>query len=177
MSRKYKFHNPESPYFVSFAVEKWIDVFTRPEYCTILLQSFRFCQREKGLVICAWVIMSNHVHLIIRKKTDLQLWEILRDFKKFTSRNMIKAISTNPKEGRKKWLLELFWNDNFNGYRFWREGNHPIELWSDFVIQQKLEYIHMNPVKRGIVQYPDEFLHSSARDYQGRKGLLHLELI
>jgi REP element-mobilizing transposase RayT len=85
MSRKYKFHNPEGVYFVSFAVQRWVDVFTRNEYKDILVDNLKFCQENKGLEIFAWCIMTNHVHLIVRAKEGCSLSDILRDYKKFTS--------------------------------------------------------------------------------------------
>jgi len=82
MSRKYKFHNPEGVYFVSFAVQGWVDVFTRNEYKDILVDNLKFCQENKGLEIFAWCIMTNHVHLIVRAKEGCSLPDILRDYKK-----------------------------------------------------------------------------------------------
>ena len=71
MSRKYKFHNPEGVYFVSFAVQAWVDVFTRNEYKNILIENLDYCQMHKGLEIFAWCIMTNHIHLIIRSEEGL----------------------------------------------------------------------------------------------------------
>ncbi|MCF6359028.1 MAG: transposase, partial [Draconibacterium sp.] len=102
MSRKYKFHNPDGVYFVSFAVQNWIDVFTRNEYKNILVENLEYCQKNKGLEIFAWCIMSNHVHLIIRAIAGYQLSDILRDYKKFTSKQIKKAISENYRESRKE---------------------------------------------------------------------------
>jgi len=70
MSRNYKFLNPEGVYFVSFAVVEWLDVFTRNEYKTILIDSLRFCQQNKGMEIFAWCIMTNHMHLIFRSADE-----------------------------------------------------------------------------------------------------------
>ena len=64
MSRKYKFHEAEGLYFVTFATVGWVDALSRPEQKDILLESIRYCQREKGLRLSAWVVMSNHVHLV-----------------------------------------------------------------------------------------------------------------
>jgi REP element-mobilizing transposase RayT len=83
MSRNYKFHNPEGLYFVSFAVVNWLDVFTRNQYKDILIDSLSFCQREKGMEIIAWCIMTNHVHLIFRVVNDGQPQLVLGDFKRF----------------------------------------------------------------------------------------------
>ncbi len=85
MSGKYKFHNPDATYFVTFAIVRWVDVFTRDIYREIILDSLRYCQKEKGLIIHAYVIMTNHLHLIISREEDNLLENIMRDFKKFTS--------------------------------------------------------------------------------------------
>jgi hypothetical protein len=102
---------------------------------------------------------------------------ILGDFKRFTSRVIVKAITDNPRESRKEFLLEQFSkaakkSSNVNKYQFWRHDNKPIELWSNKVIFEKLNYIHNNPVDEGLVQYPEEYMYSSAKDYRGEKGLL-----
>ncbi len=175
MSRKYKFHNPEGVYFISFAVQGWVDVFTRNEYKNILVENLKYCQNNKGLEIFAWCIMTNHVHLIIRAQGDNLLSDILRDYKKFTSKVIIKAISENFQESRKKWLLKQF--KTSEGYRFWRADNKPIELWSNNVIDQKIDYIHLNPVEEGLVFRAEDYVYSSAIDYAGEKGLLEVIVI
>ncbi|MFC2110814.1 transposase [Bacteroidota bacterium] len=146
MSRKYKFINPDGIYFVSFAVQEWVDVFRRNEYKEILIENLDYCQKNKVLEIFAWCIMTNHVHLIIRAEEGYLLQDILRDYKKFTSKAVIKAIKENTRESRREeWLLNHFTTSE--GNRFWRADNKPIELWSIAVIKQKLNYTHQNPVK------------------------------
>ena len=92
MSGKYKIRDQNRLYFVTFAVIEWIDVFTRQEYRDLLLDSLRYCQKEKGLEIYAWCIMSNHIHLIVGKEKEAKIEEIVRDFKKFTSVKICRAI-------------------------------------------------------------------------------------
>jgi REP element-mobilizing transposase RayT len=106
MSRKYKFYNPDGIYFVSFAVQEWVDVFTRNEYKDIVIDSLVYCQKNKGLEIFAWCVTTNHLHLIIRAEKGFVLQDILRDFKKFTSKAVVKAIGDNLRESRKEWLLQ-----------------------------------------------------------------------
>lgn len=175
MSRNYKFHNPEGVYFVSFAVFDWVDVFTRNEYKDIIVESIDFCQKNKGLEVFAWCVMSNHVHLIIRAKEGCLLQDIMRDFKKFTSKKIITAIKENPQESRKEWLIAKFITKE--GICLWGTDNHPIELWSNKVIEQKLDYLHNNPVEEGLVFKPEQYVYSSAIDYAGEKGLLEVMLI
>lgn len=106
MSRKYKFHNKEGLYFVSFAVVYWIDVFVRDIYFWELSQSLDYCRKNKGMEIYAWCIMPSHVHLIYRAK-DKNPGDILGNFKTFTSKRMQELISENNVESRKEWMLWL----------------------------------------------------------------------
>ncbi|UOE48532.1 transposase [Mucilaginibacter sp. SMC90] len=181
MSRNYKFHNQEFPYFVTFTVVQWIDVFTRIEYKHILVESLKYCIKNKGLKLYAWIIMSNHVHLIIGT-TDKPMQDILRDIKRHTSKTIIKAIKENLQESRRDWLLWFFeragWKNPSNEYyQFWQAGSHPIELFGVKMIDQKLDYLHNNPVAAGWVDKPEHFLYSSAKDYAGDKGLIDIELM
>ena len=125
--------------------------------------------------------MSNHVHLIIGTK-DKPMEDILRDVKRHTSKKIVEAINENPQESRKEWMMKLFEkagrdNPNNENFQFWQQGNHPIELWSGKVIDQKLNYLHNNPVVAGWVDEPAHYLYSSARDYAGIKGLLDIQLM
>ena len=85
MSEKYKFDNPEGIYYVTLSVVYWIDLFTRKELKWIIVKSIKHCQVNKGLIVHAWVLMPSHLHLIISTKSN-PLADILRDFKKFTSK-------------------------------------------------------------------------------------------
>ena len=107
MSSKYKVSDSTIPHFVTFSVVGWIDVFSREQYKEIMVESLQYCVEQKGLTLHAWVIMTNHVHLVISSK-NAKLEELVRDIKKFTSKQSIKAISENPQESRKEWMLNIF---------------------------------------------------------------------
>jgi len=137
----------------------------------------QYCQKEKGMDIYAWCIMTNHVHLIFRSAKGQKPELLLGDFKRFTSKEVVKAIIDNPRESRREWLLEQFEkagvnSSNVNKYQFWRHDNKPIELWSNKVIDEKINYIHNNPVEDGLVYKPEEYVYSSAKDYAGEQGLI-----
>ncbi len=175
MSRKYKFKDQQQAYFVSFAVVHWIDLFTRSEYCDLLIESLRYCLKEKGLVIYAWCIMPSHVQLIIGTNKE-PMQNILRDFKSYTSRHLRMQITFNPKKSRKKWLLSIMehtGNENSHNkdWQLWQQDNHPIELSTNQIVDQKLQYLHYNPVVAGFVESPDHWRYSSATDYYGGKGM------
>ena len=182
MSTKYKFRNEEGLYFVSTAIVYWIDVFTRKIYKDLVIESLKYCIKEKGLVVYAYVIMSNHIHLILSKENTKNTFsDILRDFKKYTAMQIIKSIKENPQESRKEWLLWMFekagkQNGNNTLYQFWKQDNHPIELRSE-MIEQKLNYIHQNPVEAGWVVDAHEYYYSSARNYTNLDNVLKITSI
>jgi len=182
MSRKYKFRDPDALYFVSFAVVGWVDVFTRSDYSEIFIDSHSYCQAKKGLELWAYVIMPNHVHLIISRNRSASLQDIMRDLKKYTAGKILNAIKLNQTESRKEWMLRIFQeagrhNSNNTNYQFWQQDNHPIELSTNAMIDQKLKYLHNNPVAARIVDRAEDYLYSSARQYSGMKGSLNVKLI
>ena len=181
MSRKYKFYNKEGLYFVSFATINWIDVFVREQYFQIMLQSLDFCRKNKGMEIYSWCIMPSHVHLIFRAQ-QANPGELLKSLKVFTSKSLSKTIEENLQESRKEWMITLMEeagkkNSNVRYRQFWQQHNKPIELWSPDVIDQKVDYIHNNPLIAGFVTEAHHWKYSSAIDYSGGKGLLEIDLV
>lgn len=156
----------DMPYFVTLTVAGWIDVFNRREYIEILIESLKYCQRAKGLKIYAYVIMSSHIHLIVQHE-DARLGEVLRDFKSYTAKALLKCIHENPYESRREWMMYLFryyakpLRQN-KEYMFWQKTNYPVELASRGIFEQKMSYIHNNPVKAGMVDQAENYLYSSA---------------
>ncbi len=182
MSSKYKFYNPDGIYFVTFSVVMWVNVFTKDIYRKIILDSLQFCQKNKGLALHAYVIMSTHLHLIISKNGEVLLENIMRDLKKFTSSKIIKTIQSNPEEKNRDRMIKIFErmgrkNPNNKKYQFWQQDNHPIELTNNKMVENVLAYIHNNPVKKGYVDKPEDFIWSSSINYCGKKGLIDIDLI
>ncbi len=181
MSEKYKFHNPSGIYFITATTVGWIDLFTKSRYCDIIIDSLKYCQKEKGLIIHAWCIMSSHLHLIVSSDGKEKLAAILNDFKTFTSKAIIEEIK-NSDESRKEWMLRSFEEagsklKRISHYKVWQDGNHPIELDTNKMLDQRLNYLHENPVKQGIVYQAEDYCNSSAIDYCGGHGLIDVELI
>ena len=148
MSSKYKAREDAIPHFVTFTVVGWIDVFSRQRYRDIVIESLRYCQKEKGLTLHAYVIMTNHIHIVASPKTGFNLVDIVRDFKKFTAKTIWESIDKEP-ESRREWLQYMFkyfakYNTKDQVYQIWTHDNHPIELWSQAVIAQKINYIHQS---------------------------------
>ncbi|WP_373396496.1 transposase [Algoriphagus halophilus] len=172
MGFEFKIRDQGAVHFLTFTVHQWIDVFSRKDYSDLILESLNFCQKEKGLEIFSWVIMSNHLHLIARAKNE-NLSDIIRDFKKFTSKKIFRTIQDNPRESRKSWLLlALSYQGNI---WFWEDGYHGEEIFTVRFFSVKVNYIHQNPVRAGIVEKEEEYLNSSAGDFYGiRKGPIQL---
>jgi REP element-mobilizing transposase RayT len=180
MSDKYKIREKEKAYFITMTVVGWIDVFTRANHKLKIIESLKYCQKEKGLVIFGYCIMSNHLHLILRADGKETLSEIIRDFKKHTAKAIIKQIIEDP-ESRREWMLKYFEETGkpltrIKKYKFWQDGNHAIEIFSNKIFFQKLEYIHKNPVKEMIVEKPEDYLFSSARNYADLSNCLDVVL-
>ncbi len=180
MSR-YKIWEQQGLNYLTLTVVGWIDIFSRQRYRDIILESLRYCRENKGLHVVGWVIMSNHIHLIVFTES-LDLSDVLRDFKKFTAHKILESIRQEP-ESRREWLLHMFKyfaevNTKNRNFQFWQQDNHPIALWTLQVIWQKLDYIHNNPVRAGIVADTTYYIYSSAGDYfTAKKGLLDIDLI
>ena len=184
MSRKYKIHDQSSIYFVTFTVIDWIDVFIRDEYRAVIVNSIRYCQKNKGLGVYAYCFMTSHIHLIIGADSLLPLEGIIRDLKAFTSRHIRKILEDGcqVKESR-EWMLKRMYyagkyNSNNKDFQFWQQHSHPIELTTAAMVEPTLDYIHLNPVAAGFVDVPEAWIYSSARDYAGLvKGPVELTFL
>jgi putative transposase len=173
--------SPGYVYFLTLTIMDWVDIFTRPVYKHLIVDSLNYCIAQKGLKVYCWCLMSNHLHLIAGAENEESLSDILRDFKKFTSKAIIDAIKVVP-ESRRDWMLNIFWyagknNKKIKNYKVWQDGNDAKEIHMTEFLEEKMEYIHNNPVIAEIVFNPEEYLYSSAKDYAGEKGLVDIEMV
>lgn len=156
----------DAVFFVTLTVVGWVDVFTRKSCCEELVKNIQYCQQHKGLELYAYVIMSNHMHWVAAQKQGA-LNQLLRDFKSYTAKQMLALIYDNPKESRRDWMKVVFqYNAKFQKQNaenmFWQKTNHPIDCFNEKVLWQKINYIHMNPVRAGWVTEPEHWWYSSA---------------
>ena len=177
MSTGYRIANQEALHYVTFQIVNWIDIFTRKVYRDIVIDSLRYCQQHKDLEIFAFVVMSNHLHLLIRSKTG-KLSDTIHDFKSFTAKQILLAIEAEN-ESRREWMLNLFAfaakrHKRNAKFQIWTHENHAEEIYNNKFIEQKINYIHNNPVKAGIVEKPEDYLYSSARAFAGLDCLLEV---
>jgi len=169
---RYRILDQKGLNFITITIVDWIDLFTRKVLSEMIIKNLAHCRNKKGLKIFGYVIMSSHIHLIVRATEEQALSAIIGDFKSYTAKKIIQFLEDKTtKESRKEWLLSHFHNaailDGKNrNYKIWQKGNRPIELYTPKVIRQKLDYIHQNPVVGGIVSLPEHYLFSSASNYQ-----------
>lgn len=148
----YKIRDQFGLYFMTFTVVGWIDLFSRKIYRDILIKNMQYCRKRKQLSIGAYVIMTNHVH-IIWQSLNGKLSDTLRDFKSFSTKEFIAAIM-NESESRKDWLMHMFrfyanrTNQN-KDYKIWTSSNYPEEIFANDFMRTKVDYIHQNPVRAG----------------------------
>ncbi len=168
MSERYKFVEGYA-HFITFAVVGWVDVFTRREYAEFLLQNLAYCRKNKGLRLYEFVIMPNHLHLIAAAASG-NLGEIMRDFKTYTSKELVKLIAANPRESRKEWMLRVFRehgaaNPQNVHHQFWQQSNRPIILDKPELFDQRRRYLRENPLRAGLVNDESAYMWSSANPH------------
>jgi len=156
--------NENSMHFLTLTIIEWIDIFSKPEYFQVIIDSFKYCCKNKGLLLYEYVIMTNHIHLIARAKESSKLSQIISDFKKYTTREILKLL----KKDNRKYILNLIRNSfaKKKGYekQIWQRENYPEVITSERFLRQKIKYIYNNPVKKKYVVRPEDWLYSSAKN-------------
>ncbi|WP_420582315.1 REP-associated tyrosine transposase [Reichenbachiella sp.] len=181
MANRYKIRDNEGLYFVTFTIVGWVDLFVRRDYRDCLIDSLNYCVKEKGLNVHAYVIMTSHLHMIVSTAQGHDLVSTIRDFKKFTSKSLIRLIKEIP-ESRREWMLNKFSYEanrtqRGSDYILWKEGYHAKQIETNGFLDEKLDYIHNNPVEAGFVSEPEEYLYSSARNYAGKEAVMNVNLL
>ncbi len=181
MSTKYKATTTDQAYFITITTVGWVDVFTRLNQKYNIINALQYCQEKKGLEIYAYCIMHSHVHLMCKATNGFILSDVMRDFKKFTSKKIIQTIKEEP-ESRREWLLAYFEQacahlKRDQSYKVWQDGYHAEIIETNWFIKQKVNYIHNNPVKEKVVSSPEDYYFSSARNYAGLENELDVVML
>ncbi len=167
---RYKIYDSQYPHFVTFTFIRWIPLFSYPEVAQICLDSFKYLQENDQLELFGWVFMENHLHAIARSQ---DLSSSIARMKSFTGKKILKFLKLRSN----KYLLEelsfgKIFHKHSQDFQVWQEGSHPEQIIDRKMMEQKLNYIHYNPVKRGYVDHAEQWRYSSARTYSGEDGLL-----
>jgi REP element-mobilizing transposase RayT len=177
----WKFRNEldEYFYFVTATVVEWRNIFTSDKYFKIIIDSLTYCSLKKELRIAAFVIMTNHLHLIAKGSKTHPLSHIMRDFKHFTAIQIIEALEEEHRYDDLKIFEEATMQDRRgNSHKVWHEGSHPILLDNAEIFRSKIEYLHNNPVRKGFAENAEDWQYSSASDYiRNRPGIMPVEKI
>jgi len=157
------------PHFSTITALDWIPVFVDARYIDPLLESLAFCRANKSLHLFAFVVMPNHIHLIAAAE---DLHAVMRDFKRYTSRTIHERLVQDQRETILEWLQRAAQRARRERgeFSFWQDGFHPQAIYSRSVFEQKLRYLHENPVRKGLVDAPEDWRYSSAGWYAGRES-------
>lgn len=172
---RYKIYDSDYPHFITSSVVQGYPLFSNPGAAEIILNALTFLQDHRNTNIYAYVMMENHIHLIV--KSD-QLTKKLQAFKSWTARNIIEMFKENGNYHQLYKLKKARQRSHTGSiYQLWQQGFHPKQIIGDKMMIQKIEYIHNNPVKRCFVDHAKDWRYSSARNYAGMKGMIPIELL
>lgn len=175
MKEGYVIRDQSKAHFITPTVVDWVDVFANKSCRDCVTRCLSYCVRNKGMVLYGYVIMSNHIHLVVQSSNG-DLSGLIREFKKHVAKTIIKDVKADH-GSRSEWMLARFklaaqGNSGNKHYQFWQYGNHPEEIYSDKFMWSKLDYIHQNPVRAGIVSRDSDYLYSSASNYAYQTGVV-----
>jgi putative transposase len=173
MRTRYKIVENDYAYFITSTVVEWIPVFTSDKYYNILINTIKYYQSHKGLEVFAYVILPEHFHMILRCKDLIKTIQLI---KMYTAKQIIRElkIDNNFRVLEKLKSYKKDYKNNSN-YQVWQEGFHPQVLIDEIVFNQKMDYIHFNPVKRGLVSDISDGKYSSAGFYfNGAESLIEI---
>jgi putative transposase len=151
---------PENwPKFYTATIQGWKHLLKTEKYKAVIIDSLKFLVDSNRVKVSAFVIMDNHVHFIWQAMYGYNLKDIQTSFKKYTANQFAKLLTED------KNIEQYAVNAIDRKYHFWKRNSLGIELFSETVFIQKLNYIHMNPVKAGVCKYAEEYEYSSALFY------------
>ena len=155
-------------YFVTWTVVEWLPLFDHAPYRKIVLDALNYLRTNKNTQLNAFVVMPTHLHAILWPELGVSLSDVTRDFKRFTSRE----LSREANQQRATEFIEVFKkarNENraqdVSIYQVWQEESHPEAIFTETFARQKMDYIHMNPVRAGLVEVATDWSYSSAKAY------------
>jgi REP element-mobilizing transposase RayT len=155
-------------YFVTWTIVDWLPLFAEPLYRQNALDALNYLRTNKHTQLNAFVVMPSHLHAILWPDDGINLSDVTRDFKRFTSRKISKEAQ---QQGSIKYLSVFEKSrlanraQDVSQFQVWQEGSHPEAIFTEEFAKQKMDYIHLNPVRAGLVETAEEWPHSSARAY------------
>ncbi len=170
---RYKIYDPQAPYFLTCTINNWIPIFTRQATAQVVIEALAYRRSQRDLKIYGYVILENHIHLIAQSSN---LQKEISNFKSWTAKQILIVLkSIEPIAYSSNWSFTRKRIKKDRQYQVWEEGSHPQQIQNEKMLLQKLDYIHLNPVKRGYVDKVEHWCYSSARNYLGFESLLDID--
>ena len=174
-SLRVKKDDQDKMHFVTLTVIEWINIFTKLEYFEVLINSLKYCQKHKGLQIFGYVIMTNHMHTIL-KALNGNLSQVIADFKRFTTSKIFKLLKYDNRKYIQRLIKNSYSKKKWYKSQIWQRENYPVDIETEQFFEQKLHYIHENPVRECYVDQDEEWRFSSARNYlKGDHSVIKVE--
>jgi len=158
----YRIHDDHALYFLTFSVVQWLPIFVNEEACLIITESLNFCHREKYLRTNAFVIMPTHLHLIAFDKDNNsdRLSRTLTDMRKYTGHHLTDYCEERMPPAFGEALRTTRRTDRER--QFWQQSRHPEAIYSEKFWRTKIDYLHDNPRRKGLVWNAIHWRFSSA---------------
>ncbi len=170
MRSKYHIINNDAVYFITSTTINWLPLLKSETYFHIIISALNFSVVHKNLRVYAWVILNNHFHIICKSP---QLSRTIQSIKRHTARKIIQQLQADNQHELLFLLSKLKKKyKTTSTYQVWQEGFHPQIILNQKTLLQKINYIHLNPVKMGLVEKPEQWQFSSARYYLSNKESL-----
>ena len=164
--KNYKVYSETTSFYYStLSIVNWVPIFQAEPYFNIIIDSLTYCRIHKGLYLLGYIIMPSHLHLITSNKIEYKLPDIIRDFKTYTSKRIRNQLEAENRLEFLKLFQKAAKGLKKQNFKIWQDDYHPIALTSEKWLYQKMDYIHQNPVRKGFVEYPEQWKYSSARNW------------
>jgi REP element-mobilizing transposase RayT len=177
MIREYPIAEPQGCYLLTLNTIDRVDIFIRPFFKQIIVESLNYFIEKKGLIVYGWCLMTNHLHLIVQSRDGFDLSALIGDFKAFTAKIILEDLKVDS-DIRRTWIIKKIREAAlFDKLEVWENSDHPVQVKTEEEanIDEHLKQIHYNPVRNKIVVSPQDYLHSSARNYAGLAGLVNIQ--
>jgi len=150
---------PNIAYFVTTTITNYAPILLENKYKDLILDSLFYYSKKYNYNLIAYVVMPEHIHFILSSKRESKLHEFMRDFKKYTSKQIVKQL----KEDNNGETLNIFANkaNKKANYTVWMQRYRSIPVYSEKILKQKIDYIHRNPLRRGLVNELEDYQYSS----------------
>jgi putative transposase len=171
-----RFHIEGHIYYITTVIHNRLPIFTRPSFIIPLYDSLNFYRYKQEFKLLGYVIMPDHLHLIIWPFGESTVSDIMRDYKTFTSKRIIRQAEV---EDIAEWVEAFRQAGQETGRstnKVWQDSYWDVNVYTERFLRKKLNYVHLNPVRAGLVERPEDYVYSSYRNYVlGEEWLIEID--